>query len=123
MPTTTISYKETDSSYKFLGLKPLTTHYFYFNKKKQTSGVKQPGKKLGSPLVSDENGVLEVIYYLSSGISSDSPANGSYKNANLKTGVFEIVVTNFDAGVNDLPDNYMNNSISAGKLVLNALKK
>lgn len=123
MPKITITYKETDSSFKFLGLKPSTTHYFYFNKKKQTGSVKQPGKKLGSPLISDENGVLEVIYYLSSGISSDSPSSGSFKATNLKTGIFEIVVTNFDSGVNDLPDNYLNNSISAGRLVLNALKK
>jgi len=123
MTTITTLYKETDSSYKFFGLKPFTTHYFYFNKKKQTGSVKQIGKKLGSPLISDENGVLEVIYYLSSGISSNSPANASYKTSNLGVGVFEIVVTNFDSGASDLPDGYLDNSISLGKIILNGLKK
>ena len=123
MPSIISIYKETDSSYKFIGLKPFTTHYFYFNKKKQTGNVKQIGKKIGSPLISDENGVLEVIYYLSSGISSSSPANASYKIANIGVGVFEIVVTNFDSGASDLPDSYLDNSISLGKIILNGLKK
>ena len=123
MPIILITTKETDSAYEFFGLKPLTTHYFYFNKKKQTSNVKQPGKKLGAPLITDENGALEIIYYLNSGISSDSPANASFKANNLRAGIFEVVVTNFDSGVNDLPDDYLNNSISSSKLVLNALNK
>jgi hypothetical protein len=123
MPRTTIAYKETDSSFKFVGLKPLTTHYFYFNKKKQTSRVKQLGKKLGQPLISDDSGVLEVIYYLDSGISSDSPSNTSYKIPNLTVGVVEIVVTNLDSGASDLPDEYLNNSLSSGRVVFNALKK
>lgn len=123
MPRTTIIYKETDSNFTFVGLKPLTTHYFYFNKKKQTSRVKQTGKKLGQPLISDENGVLDVIYYLDSGISSDSPSNASYKIPNLTAGVIEVVITNLDSGANDLPDEYLNNSLSTGRVVFNALKK
>ena len=123
MPRTTITYKETDSSYRFVGLKPLTTHYFYFNKKKQTSRVKQIGKKLGQPLISDESGVLEVIYYLDSGISSASPANASYKVPNLVIGIVEVVVTNYDSGANDLPDEYLDNSLSTSRVVFNALKK
>ena len=123
MPRTIITYKETDSSYKFVGLKPLTTHYFYFNKKKQTSRVKQLGKKLGQPLISDESGVLEVIYYLDSGISSASPANAAYKVPNLVIGIVEVVVTNYDSGANDLPDEYLDNSLSTSRVVFNALKK
>lgn len=123
MPKTIITYKETDSSYKFVGLKPFTTHYFYFNKKKQTSRVKQLGKKLGAPLITDENGVLEVIYYLDSGISSESPSNASYKIPNLSTGIVEIVITNFDSGASDLPDEYLDNSLSTGRVIFNALKK
>lgn len=123
MPRTIITYKETDSSFKFVGLKPLTTHYFYFNKKKQTSRVKQLGKKLGQPLISDDSGVLEVIYYHDSGISSDSPSNAAYKIPNLATGIVEIVVTNLDSGASDLPDDYLNNSLSTGRVVFNALKK
>lgn len=123
MPRTIITYKETDSSYKFVGLKPLTTHYFYFNKKKQTSRVKQLGKKLGQSLISDESGVLEVIYYLDSGISSSSPANAAYKVPNLAAGIVEVVVTNYDSGGNDLPDEYLDNSLSTGRVVFNALKK
>lgn len=123
MPKTTITYKETDSNFTFVGLKPLTTHYFYFNKKKQTSRVKQIGKKLGQPLISDENGVLDVIYYLDSGISSNSPSNASYKIPNLTAGVIEVVITNIDSGAGDLPDEYLNNSLSTGRVVFNALKK
>ena len=123
MPKTIITYKETDSTYQFVGLKPLTTHYFYFNKKKQTSRVKQLGKKLGQPLISDENGVLEVIFYIDSGISSDSPSNTSYKVPNLAAGVIEIVITNYDSGANDLPESYLDNSLSTSRVVFNALKK
>lgn len=123
MPKTIITYKETDSTYQFVGLKPLTTHYFYFNKKKQTSRVKQLGKKLGQPLISDENGVLEVIFYIDSGISSDSPSNAAYKIPNLAAGVIEIVITNYDSGANDLPESYLDNSLSTSRVVFNALKK
>ena len=123
MPKTIITYKETDSTYQFVGLKPLTTHYFYFNKKKQTSRVKQLGKKLGQPLISDENGVLEVIFYIDSGISSDSPSNAAYKVPNLAAGVIEIVITNYDSGANDLPESYLDNSLSTSRVVFNALKK
>ena len=123
MPKTINTFKEADSQYKFAGLKPSTTHYFYFNKKRQSSRVKQLGKKLGQPMISDENGLLEVIYYLDSGISSNSPTSTSYKVPNLAAGVTEVVITTYDSGNGDLPDNYLNNSISSGKIVFGALRK
>jgi hypothetical protein len=123
MPKTINTFKEADSHYTFAGLKPLTTHYFYFNKKRQSSRVKQLGKKLGQPMISDENGLLEVIYYLDSGISSNSPTSASYKVPNLAAGVTEVVITTYDSGDGDLPDNYLNNSISSGKIIFGALRK
>lgn len=123
MSTATITFKEVDSRYKFIGLKPFTRHYFYYNKVKQTDRVKQLGKKLGQPLVSDENGVLDVIFYLSSGIPSSSPSSAAYKIPNLSVGVVEIVITNVDSGVNNLPESYASNSLSSAKLVFNGLIK
>ena len=117
MPKIINTFKEADSQVQFVGLKPLTTHYFYFNKVKQTSNVKQLGKKLGQPLISDENGVLYVIFYLTSGISSDSPGNSTYKVPNLIAGVSEIVVTTYDSGNDFLPDSWPENSISSAKLI------
>lgn len=123
MSTTVITFKEVDSRFKFTGLKPYTRHYFYFNKVKQTDRVKQLGKKLGQPLITDENGVLDVIFYLSSGISSSSPSSNAYKVPNLIAGMVEIIATNLDTGAENLPETYINNSLSSAKLVFNSLIK
>ena len=123
MPRTINIFKEADSHYKFVGLKPLTAHYFYFNKKLQTARVKQLGKKLGQALISDANGTLEVIYYLDSGISSNSPANFAYKVPNLAAGISEVVVTTYNSANNDLPENYLNSSVSSSKIIFGALRK
>ena len=123
MRTTINIFKESDSQYKFVGLKPLTAHYFYFNKKLQTSRVKQLGKKLGQALISDENGVLQVIFYLDSGIPSNSRVNFSYKIPNLAVGVSEVIVTTYNSGNNDLPDNYLDSSVSSSEIIFSALRK
>lgn len=123
MSTIAIIFKEVDSRYKFTGLKPFTRHYFYFNKVKQTDRVKQLGKKLGQPLITDENGVLDVIFYLSSGISSSSPASTSYKVSNLTAGIVDVVVTTVDSGAENLPELYINSSLSSAELVFNSLIK
>ena len=111
-----LRFKERDIILEFYGLRPNTTHYFYFDKVKITSMVKQFGKKLGQPLISDESGNLKVIYYLSSGISSTSYESISTKVSNLEAGKKEIVVTTIDQTT--LPDNYYNSSTSFSALIL-----
>jgi hypothetical protein len=78
--------------------------------------VKQFGKKLGEPLISDENGNLKVIYYLSSGISSTSYESIPTKISNLEAGKKEIVITTIDQTT--LPDNYYNSSTSFSACIL-----
>jgi hypothetical protein len=105
-----IRFKERDIILEFYGLRPYTTHYFYFDKVKVTDMVKQFGKKLGQPLISDESGNLKIIFYLSSGISSDSYESIPTKVNNLKAGRKEVVVTTINSTV--LPDNYSLSSTS-----------
>lgn len=78
--------------------------------------VKQFGKKLGEALISDENGNLKVIFYLSSGISSNSYESIPVKVGNLQSGRKEVVVTTINQTT--LPDNYYNSSTSFGAVVL-----
>ena len=111
-----LRFKERDIILDFYGLRPNTTHYFYFDKVKITGMVKQFGKKLGQPLISDESGNLKVIYYLSSGISSTSYESIPTKVNNLEAGRKEIVVTTIDQTT--LPDNYYNSSTSFSALIL-----
>lgn len=111
-----LRFKERDIILEFYGLRPNTTHYFYFDKVKITDMVKQFGKKLGQPLISDESGNLKVIYYLSSGISSNSYESIPTKVNNLEAGKKEIVVTTIDQTT--LPDNYYNSSTSFSAFIL-----
>jgi len=111
-----LRFKERDIILEFYGLRPHTTHYFYFDKVRVTSMVKQFGKKLGEALISDENGNLKVIFYLSSGISSNSYESIPVKVSNLESGRKEIVVTTINQTT--LPDNYYNASSSFGAVVL-----
>jgi len=111
-----LRFKERDIILEFYGLRPNTTHYFYFDKVKITGMVKQFGKKLGQPLISDESGNLKVIYYLSSGISSTSYESIPTKVSNLEAGKKEIVVTTINQTT--LPDNYYNSSTSFSAFIL-----
>ena len=111
-----LRFKERDIILEFYGLRPHTTHYFYYDKVKVTSMVKQFCKKLGQDLITDENGNLKVIFYLSSGISSSSYESIPVKVGNLEAGKKEVVVTTINQTV--LPDNYYNSSTSFGAVVL-----
>lgn len=111
-----LRFKERDIILEFYGLRPHTTHYFYFDKVKVTDRVKQFGKKLGGSLVSDENGNLKVIFYLSSGIASNSYESVPVKVGNLEAGRKEVVVSTINQTT--LPDNYYNSSTSFGAVVL-----
>ena len=74
------------------------------------------GKKLGQSLISDENGTLKIIFYLSSGISSNSYESIPVKVSNLEAGRKEVVVTTINQTT--LPDSYYNSSTSFGAAVL-----
>jgi len=111
-----LQFKERDLIFGFYGLRPHTTHYFYFDKVKVTGMVKQFGKKLGQPLISDENGNLEVVFYLSSGILSNSYESIAAKASNLEAGQKEIVITTIDQTT--LPNNYYNSSTSFSAFIL-----
>jgi len=111
-----LRFKERDIILEFYGLRPHTTHYFYFDKVKVTGMVKQFGKKLGQPLISDENGNLEVVFYLSSGILSNSYESIAAKASNLEAGQKEIVITTIDQTT--LPNNYYNSSTSFSAFIL-----
>lgn len=109
-------FKEKDVIIEFYGLKPLTTYYFYFDGKKITDRVKQFGKKLNQPLISDENGQLKTIYYLSSGIESDSLQSVPVRTKNLRAGSKEVVVTTINQ--TSLPENYKDSSVSFSSVKL-----
>lgn len=109
-------YKEKDIILEFYGLRPYTTHFFYHNKVKITDRVKQFGKKLNQSLISDENGNLKVIYYLFSGIQSNSFQSIPSRIRALYVVKNEFVITNLNSST--LPDEYYTSSISFSSLVL-----
>jgi hypothetical protein len=111
-----LRFKERDIIIEFYGLRPETTHYFYFDKVRITDRVKQFGGKLGGPLITDKNGELKVIFYLSSGIASDSYESIPVKINNLSAGSKEVAVTTINQAV--LTDNYFNSSTSFSSVVL-----
>ena len=112
---TSLVFKETDINLEFFGLRPLSTHYFYYNGNQVVSEVKQIGKKLGQPLVADENGYLNIILYLSSGIAGTSSRSFSEKVSILAAGPQTFVVTNLDVAT--LPLNFENASSSYAKML------
>lgn len=111
-----LRFKETDIIIEFYGLRPNTTHYFYFDKVQVSSMVKQFGKKLSQPLITDDSGNIKVIYYLSSGISSNSYESVPVKVGNLQVGRKEVVLTTIDLPV--LPENHQQSSTSYSSIVL-----
>ena len=111
-----LRFKERDIILEFYGLRPHTTHYFYFDKVQVADRVKQFGRKLGGSLISDENGNIKIIFYLTSGISSNSYESIPIKVSNLEAGYKEVVLTTINQTT--LPDNYYNSSTSFGAVVL-----
>lgn len=109
-------FKEKDIITTFYGLKPLTRYYFYFDNKQVTTKVKQFGKKLNQPLISDENGQLKTVFYVSSNITSKSIQSLKYKVTDLKAGNKEITLTTLDVSV--LPENFRDSSLSYSSITL-----
>ena len=60
------------------GLKPLSTHYFFINGTNITSLVRQFGKNLGDPLVTDSTGYIRFEYYYNAGSIVSSTASVPY---------------------------------------------
>lgn len=80
------------------GLRPLTTHHFYFERNKiPLSQIKPLNGKLGDPIVADENGKVVFDFYYTSGVSmaASSIAEVQEKVANLG-GIKELVVIDVD---------------------------
>lgn len=108
--------KESDSYFKFVGLKPYTRHYFYYEVLNRSDRCKQFGKKLGDPLITDENGMLEFSFYNTTGIKTDSTGSDVYRSFALSTGIKEAVVTNINQ--TQLPADYTLSSVSSAKVTI-----
>ena len=109
-------FKERDITFKVYGLRPLSTFYFYVDRLKVSDRVKKLGTKLGDPLTSDQDGSMELVYYIDSGIPSNSSKALVIKNNLLKAKPIELVVTTYNA--NTLPSNFESSTLSYAKTVI-----
>jgi hypothetical protein len=109
----TALFKERDYIFDAYGLKPYTTYYLYVNNTQISSRTKQFGKKLGQPLVTNENGQLKVVFYIDSFIPSSSIKSPSAKFSALKAGPLEIVLSTINQA--NLPGNYADSAGSIAK--------
>lgn len=78
------------------GLRPLTTHYCYFERNLVPAAqIKPLNKNLGDPIVTDEDGKVTFDFYYQSGASSaaTSVAEGQRFAASI-AGTKELTVTN-----------------------------
>ena len=105
--------KERDYIFDAYGLKPYTTYYLYVNNTQISSRTKQFGKKLGQPLVTNENGQLKVVFYIDSFIPSSSIKSPSAKFSALKAGPLEVVLSTINQ--TNLPGNYADSAGSLAK--------
>lgn len=112
----TALFKERDYIFDAYGLKPYTIYYLYVNNVQISSRTKQFGKKLGQPLVTNENGQLKVVFYIDSFIPSDSTKSSSAKFSALRAGPLEIVLSTINQ--TNLPENYADSAGSIAKTTL-----
>lgn len=78
------------------GLRPLTTHYCYFERKLVSSNqIKPLNKNLGDPIITDVDGKATFDFYYQSGASSvaTSVAEGQRFAASI-AGTKELILTN-----------------------------
>lgn len=113
---TQVFYKEKDISLNVYGLRPLTRYYLYVNRIQNVSRTKQKGKKLSEPLISDKNGSIELLYYIDSTISSDSPKSSSVKKSILQASPLDIVLTTLNQTT--LAQDFENISTTYAKTVI-----
>ena len=109
MASTNISYivRKQEFTITVNGLMPLTTHYFYFESKKQAATKIKPfGKDLGAALVTDSNGLLKFTYFFDGDVPDTATLYDNYlKSSMLKAGMKSYTITNYDFG-DDLPTDY-----------------
>lgn len=111
--TVTVTYLVRPQEFliKVNGLKPSTTHYFYFDTIKQSASKMKPnGKSKGDSLVSDSNGYLEFTYFF----DGDAPEASSTLEDALKANALSIgpksyTITSYDFG-SSLPNDYYDRS-------------
>ncbi|NDG29053.1 hypothetical protein EB118_03005 [bacterium] len=108
--------KERDIIFEVYGLRPLTRYYFYVNSTQNTSRIKQFGKKLADPLVTDENGYMKLVYYIDSGIPTDTMKGVLVRRNNLNYRPIEVVLTTIDQTT--IPTNFETSAVSYAKTTL-----
>lgn len=109
MASTNISYivRKQEFTITVNGLMPSTTHYLYFEGKKQAvTKIKPFNKDLGAALVSDGSGYLKFTYFFDGDVPDTATSFDDYlKSSLLKGGLKSYTVTNYDFG-DDLPSDY-----------------
>ena len=95
------------------GLMPHTVHYLYVETKLQPASVCKPyGKKLGDPIITDENGQVQFDYYYSSGLAAgDTLLSTAQQQAASIAGTKSLVVGN--QSVATLPTDYLKTFLSS----------
>ncbi len=93
--TTTVS-KEQSFDIDITGLRPNTTHEFFFEGQNLTSNCKQAGGTLGSGLKSDANGVIDFIFYYYPETEPTSSVTAGVATATMAAGTKAISVRNAD---------------------------
>ena len=79
------------------GLKPLTTHYCYFERNLvAANSIKPKNGKLGNPIVTDSDGSATFDFYYSSGVTEvGTDISSAQKIAAAIAGVKELVVVDY----------------------------
>jgi len=109
-------FKERDITFEVFGLRPLSRYYLYVNRVQYASRTKQFGKKLGDPLVTDEDGKIKIVFYMDSFIPSDTPKAMAAKANYLKSTPIELILTELNQTT--LVQNFENSSVSYAKTTL-----
>ena len=94
------------------GLMPLTTHYLYFeNNLVLAQNIKPFTKKLGDPIITDNNGQAFVSFYFNGGTVLDTtPFEQAQSLATKLASAKQIVIAN--KSVATLPDDYAETYLS-----------
>jgi len=101
------------------GLLPLTYHYLYFeNKQVSNTQFKPIGGKLGDPLISDNNGKLELVYYYTSNLPELVTELAEYYSVvNSLAGKKELVIVNLNQ--TELANSYQTDAFSYAASYIN----
>lgn len=97
-PTGATSAVSSEQSFEIdiTGLRPNTTHTFFFEGRDLTSKCKQTGGTLGSGLKTDANGTIEFVFYYYPDTEPTSAVTAGVASAAMTAGVKAISVRNAD---------------------------